>query len=337
MGDVSPTPYRLLVEAVVFWSIGFVIWIGRLISRIISNGGIKNLQPDDYIMVVTFAFYTSLLILIQVSAQYATNLFTPEELPEIIANPEDVANRIYGSKIVIALEQCMLFSTWGVKTCLITVYWKLTQSTRWHLFVKYWAVPPENPQCATYQHYSITQAVFNLSSDACMLVIPVPLLKGTQMPLRKKILLMTVFGLGIFVIIAAILNKYFNFHSPLTTVYQLWYIREASTAIYIANLMCWWPLVRKIFGNALSQSNTNYANKYGRPCAPLGALPGAADSSHKTKRWWCPKTREGPAHLSTSTSQEAINLAVCESQPEVPLKIWRNVEYNVQENADAKR
>lgn len=59
---------------------------------------------------------------------------------------------------------------------------------------------------------------------------------------------MIVFSLGIFIILAAILNKYYNFSNPLTTVYQLWYIREASVAIFVVNLICWWPLLRKVFG-----------------------------------------------------------------------------------------
>jgi hypothetical protein len=35
-----------------------------------------------------------------------------------------VRDRIYGSKIVIGLEQCMLISTWGVKTCMLMLYWR---------------------------------------------------------------------------------------------------------------------------------------------------------------------------------------------------------------------
>ncbi len=68
-----------------------------------------------------------------------------------------------------------------------------------------------------------------------------------QIPLKRKIPLLGVFSLGIFVITAAILNKYFNFASPFTTTYMIWYIRESSTAVYVANLMCLWPLLRKIF------------------------------------------------------------------------------------------
>ncbi|KAL2821457.1 hypothetical protein BDW59DRAFT_150115 [Aspergillus cavernicola] len=385
MGEVSPTPRQLLVEAIIFWSIGVVIYIGRIIGRSISHGGIKHLQIDDYIMTVTFGIYTTLLVLIQVSAKYATNLFPESQLDSILADPQAMTDRVYGSKIVIGLEQCMLLSTWGVKTCLVIIYWRLTHRLPWHLFVQvlagyvvlgfivieityfavycrpfsqYWAIPVDNPQCATYQHYSITQAVFNLSSDAWMLAIPIPLLKGTQMPTRKKILLMSVLCLGIFVMIAAILNKYFNFASPDTTIYQLWYIREASTAIYVANLMCWWPLLRKIFGKALSHYSNKYpSNRYGDPShrsggvsVPLGSATATATTQTSTagagtgsKRWWKAKTKTSHSRseskgLTTSTSQEAINTptSVGESQGDVPLEIWRKVEYNVEENPDPK-
>jgi hypothetical protein len=62
MGDVSPTPHQLLVEAIVFWSIAVVIYVGRMyvfsiyrtcfrhaaddfqrISRTIAGGSIKRL------------------------------------------------------------------------------------------------------------------------------------------------------------------------------------------------------------------------------------------------------------------------------------------------------
>ena len=228
--------------------------------------------------------YTSLLVLIQISARYATNLMDPKDYDEVLADPTQVNDRIFGSKIVIGLEQCMLFSTWGVKTCMLILYWRITQNLRSNLYIKilsvyvalgfvvimicyyaiycrpfsqYWAMPVKNMQCATYQRYSITQAVFNISSDAVMLAIPIPLIIKAQLKQERKVILIGVMSLGLFTIIAAILNKYFNFASPLTTTYQIWYIREASTAIYVANLMCWWPLLRKIFGLTAFSYNSN--------------------------------------------------------------------------------
>ncbi|KAL4867325.1 hypothetical protein BDV12DRAFT_198282 [Aspergillus spectabilis] len=284
MGNVSPTPRQLLTESLIFWTIGIVLYIGRMASRIIANGSIKRLYFEDYVMTVTFLIYTSLLVLIQVSSHFATNLMDPADYDQVLSDPQQVRDRIFGSKIVIGLEQCMLFSTWGVKTCMLTLFWRLTKNLRLHVYVKivavyvavgfvvimvtyyavycrpfsqYWAMPVQDMQCATYQRYSITQAVFNLSSDAAMLAIPIPLLIKAQMKITKKVLLVCIMSLGVFTIIAAILNKVFNFASPLTTTYQIWYIREASTAIYVANLVCMWPLLRKVFSLAATQRGSD--------------------------------------------------------------------------------
>lgn len=35
--------------------------------------------------------------------------------------------------------------------------------------------------------------------------------------------------------------------SPFTTVYQLWYIREASVAVFVGNLLCTWQLLQRVF------------------------------------------------------------------------------------------
>lgn len=241
-----------------------------------------------------------MLALIQISAHYATNLMDPAEYDQILADPQEVNARIYGSKIVIGVEQCMLISTWGVKICMLTLFWRLTNNLRLHVYVQiiaayvavgfvvimityyavycrpfsqYWAMPVQNMQCATYQNYSITQAVFNISSDMAMLAVPVPLLRKAQLRTRKKITLCCIMSLGLFTIISAILNKVFNFASPLTTIYQIWYIREASTAIYVANLICLWPLFRRVFGfSAFQPSSRQYRQQANRPSEETAGL-----------------------------------------------------------------
>jgi hypothetical protein len=115
-------------------------------------------------------------------------------------------------------------------------------------FPQYWAVPVSNPQCANYFIYCIIQMVFNVSSDILMLLVPVPFILQARVAPAKRAMLIGIFSLGAFVVLAAILNKAYNFTSPNATVYMLWDIRETSTSIYVANIMCWWPLLRKIFG-----------------------------------------------------------------------------------------
>lgn len=324
-----------------------------------------------------------MLVLIQISSRYATNLMDPKDYDRVLSNPKEVQDRIYGSKIVIGLEQCMLFSTWGVKSCMLILYYRMTNGLRINLYVRalavyvavglivilityygvycrpfsqYWAMPVQNMQCATYQHYSITQAVFNISSDAAMLAIPIPLLIKAQITMRKKILLMCVMSLGVFVIIAAILNKYFNFASPLTTTYQIWYIREASTAIYVANLMCWWPLLRKLFGFRAFQQSSSY-RRYGASSSrrfstwrgstmfsskrasrggPFGFVKNFRNSTHVPSVPQSVKRPDSTSKtLTTTTSEEAINNPYSfregnhDLEANMPLEIWQKIEYDV--------
>lgn len=114
-------------------------------------------------------------------------------------------------------------------------------------FHDYWEVPVANEQCSAALHHLITNAVFNISSDVMMLCIPLPLLLATRLPPTKKALLCILFSLGIFVILCACLNKYYSFRHPFSPMWTFWYIREASTAIYVANMPMCWALVRRVF------------------------------------------------------------------------------------------
>jgi len=114
-------------------------------------------------------------------------------------------------------------------------------------FEQYWAVPVDNPQCATYASYSKIQMAFNISSDVFIILMPTTIIARTQLPRKRKIILCILFSLGIFTIVCAILNKYYNFASPMTTIYQLWYIREASVMMWVGNLVCCWQLVQFVF------------------------------------------------------------------------------------------
>jgi hypothetical protein len=67
-------------------------------------------------------------------------------------------------------------------------------------FSGYWAMPPPDPQCTTFERYAKIQAVFNLTSDFCMLLIPVPMLQSLSLPLKQKLVLGVIFSMGLFVV-----------------------------------------------------------------------------------------------------------------------------------------
>lgn len=112
----------------------------------------------------------------------------------------------------------------------------------------YWAVPTPNIQCSAAIDHLITNAVFNLSSDIIMLCIALPMFIRSRLPLRKKLVLIGIFSLGFFVILAAILNKYYSFSQPFGSMWTFWYTREVSTAMLVANLPFLWTLLRRLFG-----------------------------------------------------------------------------------------
>lgn len=114
-------------------------------------------------------------------------------------------------------------------------------------FSGYWAMPPPNAQCSTLTHYSLVQGCFNISADILMLFIPLPLITKLSMPLKQKAILLVIFSLGTFVIVAAILNKIFNLTNIWSPNYMLWYTRESSVAVYVSNLPLIWPLMRELF------------------------------------------------------------------------------------------
>ncbi|KAI9715448.1 MAG: hypothetical protein M1812_005924 [Candelaria pacifica] len=230
-------------------------------------------------------------------------------------------------------------------------------------FPQYWAFPVSNIQCATYSHYSITQAVFNISSDAMMLAIPIPILLKVQLPKSSKIVLVAVFSLGIFVILAAILNKYTNFASPLTTTYMIWYIRESSTAIYVANIMCWWPLLRKFFGMRTFSGDSSGRGSGVVPVRKLikrisnfdvladgdyrrggfrgyarrmraTKLPSALDSSHSKHHRRTDTEAEVGTHCFPRHTQNIKSTPGQLPPRSIPLEIWRQVDVEV-ENREA--
>lgn len=200
-----------------------------------------------------------------------SNLFPPGL--DATFTQSDIDDRIYGSKIVVVSEQAMLNVIYTIKACMLLMYTRLTlglrdgRMVRWlaayvatgwfatelafftacRPFSGYWALPPPDPQCTTLANYAIVQASFNISSDILMLGIPIPLIVRMKLPWRQKIVLVFIFSLGVFVVIAALLTKIFNLTNVYSPGYMLWYVREASVAVYVSNLPMIWPLLREWF------------------------------------------------------------------------------------------
>ncbi|KAJ9642850.1 hypothetical protein H2199_004371 [Coniosporium tulheliwenetii] len=260
--------------------------------------------------------YTVLIVGMQVIANTNSNLIPPEHGLDF--DPEDIKERIHGSKMVLVVEQCMCVTIWTIKACLLIMYSRLTTTRKQVLtlkivaayvafsfvfmevfylgvwcrpFSEYWAVPPGNVQCSAATNHLITNAFFNISSDLMIIAIPLP----------------------IFIqILSAVLNKFYSFTQPFGSLWTFWYIREASTAMLTANIPFTWTLLQRAFklrsfagsGHHRSRSRTTYHQFNGTIASRFGRHSTAGD-------------------LNRAESQENIN------KSEVPLEIWQNTRIEV--------
>jgi hypothetical protein len=78
-----------------------------------------------YLTNTSQVIYTCLMVGINISGKTATNLMGPGVYETL--TPDDIKLRIYGSKVVIFLEQSMLICTWLTKSCMLMLYNRLAQ------------------------------------------------------------------------------------------------------------------------------------------------------------------------------------------------------------------
>lgn len=184
------------------------------------------------------------------------------------------AERERGSKWVFVSEHSFILTVWSCKACMLVIYARITEGLKQRKWINYiaiyvalgfvgtelalfltcrplsnyWAVPTPNYQCSSYQHYEIVQGCFSISADFFMLVVAIPMLIQVRVPLKQKVILLLLFGMGIFVIVAAVLTKVYCLVPWLISyVYMNWYYREATVAILVTNLPLVWSLIRDVF------------------------------------------------------------------------------------------
>ncbi|KAI8631522.1 hypothetical protein F5Y19DRAFT_473195 [Xylariaceae sp. FL1651] len=337
----------LIAESSAWYVLTWLVVIARFGSRKVLSGSFKNLQTDDYLMLLAIAADTVLIVTINILIHKHSNLIDPKHPPTL--TPGDIAERTFGSKLVVVVEQMQILTIWLVKTCLLILYSRLTFGLRQKIAVKivagyvafgfvlmeilyfavwcrpfnqYWAVPPENIQCSAATHHLITNAVLNISSDILIILIPIPIFLKSNIPTRKKAILCTIFALGLFTIGAAVANKYYSFAQPFGTSWTYWYIRESSTALIVSNLPCVWTLLRFAF---------NLRSFYGQTTHESDVSPEYRTTyGHNTRNVkhniTIRRGSKGPdfADFTPLESKEDVN-KFCN----VPLKIYRRQEVHV--------
>jgi hypothetical protein len=116
---------KLKEESWIWYALAVSMVACRVLSRTIFFGNLKHLKTDDWLMVLTTVPYTVMLVVINIVNHTSSNLLEPGS--DIATMSQSQRNeRIYGSKLILVVEQMQLATIWLVKGCLIILYYRLT-------------------------------------------------------------------------------------------------------------------------------------------------------------------------------------------------------------------
>ncbi|KAH9879126.1 hypothetical protein J1614_002562 [Plenodomus biglobosus] len=266
-------------EAGIFYGLCWFVVVIRLISRRLHRGSWKRLQWDDYLILLAMATDSVLIAVMHEITKTSSNLIPPgDDVSQYSA--AEIKNRIYGSKLVLVVEQMQILTIWLIKACLLIMYNRMTMVLPQHKIVIATSVYVGltfQGQCSAATNHLITNAVFNISSDLIIISIPMPLLFKVRLPRKNKAILFAIFLIGAFTvrpipvpatqanhfqIVAAVLNKYYSFNHPFGTEWTIWYLRESYTAILCANLPLTYPLIQRLFKLRNWSDHANAGNTY---------------------------------------------------------------------------
>ncbi|BCS23518.1 uncharacterized protein APUU_31743A [Aspergillus puulaauensis] len=273
------------------YGIGIFFLLLRLVARL-NMGGIRGLRLDDAFAVLAIIFFTILTVNIHEMGILGTNIGLDAETA--MAVPESqFENMILGSKLAFMNWIWYICYIWCLKGVLLCLYWKLTAGT-WHRHLvvgssvfcgiiwlacvlthvcmctpihRNWQIQPyPGDHCTLRQPLYVEIAVFNVLSDICIIVIPIPILAKLQVPLPRKIVLALMFSSGFFIMICTILRAYYSLASITSLPIALgWASRECFVAAIVASLPGIKPLFRntRILGSSNRKKSNNYYNSEG--------------------------------------------------------------------------
>lgn len=261
-------------------AIGLVI-IGMRVFVRWRQVGPGNWEFDDYLMPlvgVVFTLETVAAHLVGSRFGGLTNSYmTDEERAALDPNSIEHMNRVWGSKIQVIGWSFYAFILWGLKFCVAALYSRLTNGlphlrlrviiayvslgityTAVALLIllsclpmhKFWQISPDPGRMCKPTNspaYVLGVVIPNILTDIYLLSIPLPLLWGVKIGLRRKISLIALFSGAIFIIMAGTIRAVVILTSgPEGAVSgSTWACRETFVAVTVSNLPTIQPLIRK--------------------------------------------------------------------------------------------
>ncbi|GME54278.1 hypothetical protein GTA08_BOTSDO03595 [Neofusicoccum parvum] len=267
-------------EAFTLLGVGVVVIALRTVARATSVG-IGGFQFDDYLMLVAAVIYS-----LETATAYivggwwlglANNGMTDEQRRTLDPASHEYHLRVGGSKTQLVGWSLYTLLLWTLKLCMCHFYSRLSSGI-YHLelrvkigyvligvtyiatelsillgcqpFSNNWQIYPDpgnycQPAISKIDLY--VTVILNVLTDLFLMSIPMPMLWGANLKLKRKLSLIVIFGGGVFVMMAGILRCVLIIQDPINGAQAAgsWACRETFVAVVIGNAPMIYPLFRR--------------------------------------------------------------------------------------------
>lgn len=197
----------------------------RLISRLAVVG---RVGPDDYLVVIAWilAFATSFTLSFGTGFGLGSHEWDiPDENIVPMKKVAYIVSILYNPALMATKSSILLFylhfshgqrtfrnavritigvvNAGGLALTLLNTFQCRPVSAAWRI------TPPETATCTNIVTLYLSSAPLNIITDIAVLLLPMPLLTAMHLPLQQKIVLLVIFGMGIFVAITDVIRIVF--------------------------------------------------------------------------------------------------------------------------------
>jgi len=269
--------------AIIGLSVAFAFMSLVIVScRIYTRAMLKSIGIDDAAIIVAEILAVGLSIVTCIEAHYGLGrhswVLTQDEvthqLKALFAAIEIYIWALCIVKIALLLQYRRVFNGVAVRRISLAMIlfagiWNVAQS----ILIVFACIPASIfiPNLAKRCVDSLTvwyiASALNITTDFCVLFMPLPAIKSLQLPLKQKLLLSTVLCLGFFACIISIaraftLSKVVHTTDPswAGTNAAIWSMMEVHSAILCSSLPTLRPLIKRLIPSLLS---THRPSEYG--------------------------------------------------------------------------
>ncbi|KAG0634749.1 hypothetical protein HOY80DRAFT_894354 [Tuber brumale] len=214
----------------------------------------EGMRVDDIWMGISLVPLIVRLGVIHVVLAYGTNNFDRKGHPVEDMSELEIRQRTVGSKMVLASRLFYAGFVWCMKVCVLGFYGRLTALP---------AVPsvrqmtPNPGHCVQAISQLVTMGTLNILTDAALILIPLPLVFRSRLPIMRKIQLSLLFSVGMFVVSITIIRMpVIVGGGSLQKARTLWASIECLAACIVANA----PVLNSLLRQKAKKPSSNEYN-----------------------------------------------------------------------------